>query len=178
MTNRLARWNREQENVVGFSTQQERIEWAVQRGKSWYLPFEAIDPTTGDDYFVYLKNEGPLMLEIIGITISSTVTGLAELTGVTGIAAGGQTARTPVNRRVGNSVTPKVTFETDPDITGLTSTGILQSFGLLASAGVYWAFKNGIWMPFNTAVAISWVETTGVLDGGFHLIEVPAADVL
>jgi len=46
------------------------------------------------------------------------------------------------------------------------------------NTGDYYKVDPGIWIPFNVAVAINWVPATGILDGGFHIIEVPKADIL
>ena len=144
----------------------------VEFQKAWSLPFDAIDPTAADDYFAYLKNNGAKTIVIHRISSETTVAGTLEVHGVSGTAGGGQTARTPVNKTVDSGPAPDITFETDPDITGLTDQGILEFIALdAAGEEVVRNFDEGIRVLTGRAVALLWDTSTGTLTGALHIYE-------
>lgn len=140
-------------------------------GFVWTIPFEDIDPAGADDYFLYLRNDGTPDLLVSRLTVSSTVAGRLEIHKVTGTPSGG-TDIDPVNRNLGATRLPSATTESGTDITGLTNAGIIGFTELVADT------ENDnnlgaepIVLPRNTAIALLWSETTGVLTGNLTLVQ-------
>ena len=140
--------------------------------KGWTFPFDSIDPTGADDFFAYLKNNGSYDLVVHRIVGETTVAGTLEVHGVTGTAGGTPTARTPVNKTVNGTPAPRATFSDDPDITGLTSLGMLDTIAKgVAGDDRYRDYPEGIRIKSGQAIALRWDTATGVLTGGIHAFE-------
>jgi hypothetical protein len=136
-------------------------------GVCWTLPFDAIDPTGADDYFLYVRNLPSSAIDIVvgRYTVFSTVAGTVEIQRVTGTAAGG-TDVTPVNRRVGNSNVPNITYQTGVDITGLSDSGVLEFCVIDATASeTRDVTAEPIVLPPGQAIAFLWTAATGILTG-------------
>ena len=139
--------------------------------KSWAIPFDAIDPTTSDDYFVYLKNTDAAVRVIDRMAITSTVAGYLEIQEVTGPAGGGQATLTPVSFTVGGPAPVNFTAESDPDITGLTEVGKLHFHWLIAATTAHIEFPQTIRLKQNQAIALNWTVATGILTGSLEMYE-------
>lgn len=129
------------------------------------FPFDAIDPTTTDDYFVYIGNTSTNKLIITELSISSTVAGFVAVHSVTGTAGGGGAAITVGNRFLGSTNTPTGTFVTDPDITGLTLVNVLELVYLIADTSLIIPFTGGIILPQGQAISLMWDQASGILSG-------------
>ena len=138
-----------------------------EEGFAWSMPFDAVDPTSDNDIFLYIQNtEQSLNMHIRRIHLSSTVVGMAEVIEVTGTAVGGG-AVTLVNFNTGFvAKTPTGIFETAVDITGLTDAGKYRFQQLTVADHTYeMTFHHDIILAKNGAIAINWVPATGILSG-------------
>jgi hypothetical protein len=147
-----------------------RTGWMTLReGVVWTVPFDAIDPTGADDYFLFIRNDGAEPLAITKLSVSSTVAGIVELQGVTGDPSGG-TAVAVVNRQVGNNKTPDTTIESGVNITGLTDAGVLEFIRLVANTQQDTLLQDDpIVLVQNQEVALLWTGATGILTGNVTL---------
>lgn len=142
--------------------------------KTWFLPTDSIDPTTSDDFFVYVKNNSTKVYTVYRISFETTVAGTIEVHHVTGTAGGSPTDKDPVNMTLGGGPLPDITFSDDPDITGLTSQGRVASMAMgVASVQQELELPEGIRIQPGTALALLWDETTGILSGGMYIYEEP-----
>jgi hypothetical protein len=133
--------------------------------KTFSLPFDAIDPTGADDYFLYLKNTGTKDLHVEAIAVRSTVAGTVEVHHVSGTASSGTTV-TPVNRTLGNSNSLDATIETGVNITGLTNEGTLEYIRCAVTDTNYSSeISSHIIIPPGQAMALLWDTSTGALSG-------------
>ncbi len=151
----------------------------VQKMESYSAPFFEIDPTATDDIVVYFKNKGIPTLEIYAVNIIAfTAGGVQLLQKVTGTAGGGGTTRTAVNMNLGSALdyAENLEFVTDPDITGLTEVGTLDTFGQLAGEENYHLYPSGILLPTGTAVGISVAVATTILSGNIFFNVLPEND--
>lgn len=143
------------------------MEHRNEEGFVWSLPFDAVDPTSDNDIFVYIQNTEPsLNMHIRRIVLSSTVVGFVEVLRVTGTAVGGAAA-TLVNFNQGfSSKTPTGIFETGSDITALVDGG-KYVFQQLAVANTTYTITlhHDIILDKNGAMALNWVPSTGILSG-------------
>lgn len=120
----------------------------------WSIPFEDLNPAGNDDYVIYIKNTGDLVLQIADVRIAGTAAGQVEVHAVSGTAAGG-TAITPVPKTIGSSVIPTATIESGTDITGLTNDGIMYFIQCpVADTESHLLVENKIRIPKGKAVAI------------------------
>lgn len=157
--------------MVNTAVQQETVEqYQTRQGKAWTLPFDAVDPTTSDDVFLYLKNNGDKEIVVSKIEIMSTVAGFAEVEPATGTAAGG-TAITAVNKLRAAGYPPDVSAQYAVDITGLTEGGKLNFIYL--PANTFTQVETHIRLRKNEAICINWTAATGVLTGVVHIYEEP-----
>lgn len=138
----------------------------LRDGLVWTFPFDAVDPTGADDYFLYLQNsDTEFDLVVTSIQVTSTVAGTLEVQTVTGTAAGG-TAVTLEPRNLGSTKLPDGTFQTAVDITGLADAGHLEHIELVANTMVDLDWTNRpIVIPNTFAIALLWTEATGILTG-------------
>lgn len=145
---------------------------AQKTGRVWSVPFEAVDPTGADDYFLYIKNNNnDYNLNITDIRISSTVVGLAEVHAVSGDASGG-TSITAVSRLVGSTLSPTATLEYGVDITGLSNDGILFFIDIDATGKlIHLRTTSNIILPPGNAIALLWSAGTGALTGTVSIVE-------
>jgi len=147
-----------------------RTAWMTLReGVTWTVPFDAVDPTGTDDYFLFIRNDGPTPLAITRISISTTVAGGLEVQAVTGDPSGG-TAVTVVNRQVGNNKTPDTTIESGVNITNLTDAGVIEFAELLAATQHDLSLQDEpIVLVQNQEIALLWTAATGILSGNVTL---------
>lgn len=139
--------------------------------KHFSLAFDAIDPTGADDYFIYLKNTGTKNIHVTKFRVRSTVAGSVELHRVTGTASSG-TAISPTNLYLGNSNTPTMTAETDPNFTGLTQAGIIEYVRLdTVDKDYVEEIPEHIIIPPGQALAFLWDAATGALSGNIEIYE-------
>ena len=144
----------------------------TSRRKAWFLPTDTITPTTSDDFFVYVRNNGAKPIVVYASRYESTVAGTIEIHHVTGTAGGSPTSRTPVNLTVGGGPAPDITFSDDPDITGLTDQGIVDFIALdTAGKEVEHEYPAGIRLLTGQAIALLWDTATGALTGGLSVYE-------
>ena len=151
----------------------------VQSMESYSAPFFEIDPTAVDDIVVYFKNTGVPTLEIYAVNIIAfTAGGVQLLQKVTGAQGGGGTTRTAVNMNLGSALTlaDQIELVTDPDITGLTEVGTLDTFGQLAGEENLHFYPSGILLPTGTAVGISVAVATTILSGNIFFNVLPEDD--
>ncbi|MEE9586068.1 MAG: hypothetical protein V3W09_04125 [Nitrososphaerales archaeon] len=153
----------------------EAAELIITDGLVWTIPFDVVDPTAEDDYFLYISNTGSTNLAITRIQVSSTVAGTLELQKVTGTSVGGS-AVTLVNRKLGSANVPSsATIESAVDITGLTDAGVLEFIELVADTGRNINLTDDpVIISPNTAAALLWTVATGILTGNVTLAELVA----
>ncbi len=146
------------QETMGFINQNE--------GHVWTMPFDALDPTSDNDVFGYIKNESEVVdLHVRHFDFSSTVAGILEIQRVTGIAVGG----TPVvlvneNDNFPTRV-PKGIFESGVDITALTDGGVHHFMTLVADVQKHLTVLHDIILGPGSAMALHWVPGTGILTG-------------
>ncbi len=138
-----------------------------EKGFAWSLPFDAVNPTAGDDIFAYLQNTDPsLSIHVRRIRVSSTVVGMLEVIRATGTAAGGSGVTLVNFNQAFAAKTPTGIFETGADITGLTDGGKYAFQQIVAIDTNYDIhIPHDIILGKNDAVALNWVPATGVLTG-------------
>ncbi len=144
-------------------------------GQAYSLPFFEEDPTAVDDLVVYLKNTGAAPIEVYRIVIIAfTAGGVQLIQKVTGTQGGGGAAIVPVNMDLGSAETFVGSIEAvqDPDITGLTEVGTLDTFGQLAGEENVHDYPEGIILRQDSAIAISVAVATTILSGNifFHVL--------
>lgn len=139
--------------------------------KYFSIPFDAIDPTGADDYFLYIKNTGTKNLHVTDSRIRSTVAGTVEIHAVSGTASSGTTV-TPVNRTVGSSQSLVATVESDPDFTGLSNEGVVFYQRLdTVDTDEHLRTSGHIIIPPGQAIAYLWDTSTGALSGVVSVYE-------
>lgn len=151
----------------------------VQQGQCYSAPFFELDPTAIDDLVVYFKNTGAAPLEIYRIRIVAAVAlSIQLIEKVTGTAAGGGTTRTAVNMdlRSGETKAGSIEYVTDPDITGLTVVGTLDTFGQLASAENTHEYPEGIILGQDNAIAIGVAVATSIISGQIFFMVHPEGE--
>lgn len=144
--------------------------------KSWAIPFEGIDPTGSDDYFFYLKNTGTKNLFIETIELETSVAGTVEVHEITGTNSAISDI-VPVNKHLGSTLILAATVGTGVDITGLSNVGTTQ-WARLDTVNKYYAFHvpGGLLIPPGRAIALLWDQTTGILKGTVHIMELLELD--
>jgi len=156
---------------VDAATETEDRHININHKKVWSLPFEGIDPTGADDYFLRVTNTGSTNLAVTDFRLESTVSGTVEVHSVSGSASAGTTL-TPVNRHIGASESPSATIETGVDITGLTAIGVLFWINLYtANKEEHESTSSNIVIPPGQTMALLWDTPTGVLKGMISLVE-------
>lgn len=138
--------------------------------KFWNIPFDAIDPTSNDDYFIHVRNTDTAVRVIPRINITSTVAGFVELQRVTGTSVGGGDV-VPVNATSGGSAPANLTAETAVDITGLTDAGVHHFHWLEANKTAHIFLPATIRLKQNEAFALLWTVSTGILTGTIEIYE-------
>ncbi len=136
----------------------------------WSMPFDAIDPTDADDYFLYIKYTGSGTLHIPEIKVTSTVAGFIEPQHVTGAAVSGAEV-TLVNRHLGSTKTPDGNYQTAVNITGLADAGHLEHEWLQANIQTTIGDRGHIIIPPGEAFALLWTVSTGILSGAVKFYE-------
>ena len=137
---------------------------------AWNGAFDAIDPTSSDDYFVYIQNKAKEVRSITRIAITSTVAGFLEVQAVTGAASGG--GADEVNSyTIGGADPSDFTFESGVDITNLADAGVLHFHWLEANKTAHMEFPQTIRLKTNQAIALLWTVTTGILTGTVDFYE-------
>lgn len=92
-----------------------------------WTAYVEVTPTAADDYFFYLSNDGDLRdLVITRFSVDAGTAETIEVHHVTGTPGGGPTVVTPISRNLGYSPQLNATVYQDPDITGLTSSGLVE----------------------------------------------------
>lgn len=138
--------------------------------KAWTGSFDAINPTSNDDYFVNMKNSSTAVRVISRIEITSTVAGYLEIQKVTGTSIGG--VADEVNSwTIGGPDLDSFTFESSVDITGLTDAGVLRFRWLRADITEVIDFPQTIRLLQNAQVALLWTVSTGILTGNIDFYE-------
>lgn len=176
MVNRLARILREGEVKTIFAPQEGVARYAsVQKGQSYSLPFFEIDPTAIDDIVVYLRNKGVAPIEVYKVrVVAAAAGGIQVLEKVTGTAGGGGATIVPVNMDFGSSEDYSENIEalTDPDITGLTVVGTIDTFGQISGEENTHVYESGIILRQNNAIALGVAVATTVVSGNifFHVL--------
>lgn len=162
--------NKDNKGEVNAVTLTEEHHENEDNQRSWTIAFDAVDPTSSDDYFLHIKNTDTAVRTITRITVSSTVAGILEVQKVTGTSIGG--AAEQVNSMtLGSPVPSNFTAESAVDITGLTDDGVLRFITLEANVERVVEFPQGIRMPQNEQVALLWTITTGILTGNVDIYE-------
>ena len=139
--------------------------------KHFSLTFEAIDPTTSDDYFFYFKNTGTKNIHFTKFRFKSTVIGTVEIHAVTGTASA-VTDVAPANRFIGSTNTITDSTGTSVDFTGLTSVAALIRLTLdIADKDYVDDAPSHIIVPPGQAIACLWDQTTGILAGTLDIYE-------
>lgn len=137
----------------------------------WVMPFDAVDPTDADDYFLVVKYTGTGLLVLTDVRITSTVAGFLELQKVTGTAVNGSPVGL-VNRYLGATETPEGTYEVGVNITGLVDDGHLAHQWLQADTQGQIKMDGKILIPPGQSLALLWTVSTGVLSGGVSIYEI------
>ncbi len=180
MVSRLVKYNRDnpQEDRLKtlFTPVEPYLRYAHRIfGDSYSLPFFEISPTAADDLIIYLKNTAKVMLEVFRVSIVSTVSNIVVLKKVTGPAGGGGATIVPVHKTLseGKTYGSNISALSDPDITGLTEVGTLDTYGLLASAGQTFDYPEGIRLNIDDALALGVGDATAVVSGSIHFMVHP-----
>jgi hypothetical protein len=100
-------------------------------GFVWSIPFDAIAPS-GATKFFHITYTGLYCLNVVRITISSTVAGVFRFLKVTGTPSGGSTI-TPVCMNLISTNILQALAQQAVSITGLTDAGLLLPFYLTAN---------------------------------------------
>lgn len=138
--------------------------------KTWAVPFDAINPTDVDDYFIHVRNTDTAVRVIPRIAVTSTVAGYIEIQAVSGTSIGGA-AVVPVNNTVGGSAPANLTAETAVDITGLTDGGVIHFHWLEANKTAHIEIPATVRLKQNQAMALLWTVSTGILTGTIEVYE-------
>ncbi len=138
--------------------------------KFWNIPFNAINPTSDNDYFIHVRNTDTAVRVVPRINITSTVAGFLQIQAVSGTSIGGA-AVVPVNATVGGSTPANLTAETAVDITGLSDDGVHHFHWLEADKTAHINLPATIRLKQNQAMALLWVPATGILTGTIELYE-------
>jgi hypothetical protein len=139
-------------------------------GKAWSMSFDAIDPAGADDYFVYLSNTSAEDYVITDLRLSSTVAGILEIHKVTGTPSYvSESSLDITSRNMGAAVVPGGVYNSDVDITGLTSQGILFFLALEVGKTVQLKTSSGLLLTPGTSIALRWDTGTGVLTGSVSM---------
>lgn len=150
---------------------------ALNSGRAWTIPFDAVDPTGADDYFVYIRNDSAIYnLILVALNASSTVAGTLELQTVTGTPSGGSNI-TLVAKKIGTTLAPDITAQSGVDITGLTDGGVHEFVELFTTV---WTesvrlMDRPIIIPQSQAAALLWTESTGILTGKVDVVQIPVS---
>lgn len=138
--------------------------------KAWTGAFDAIDPTSSDDYFVAMKNTATEVRAVSRLTVSSTVAGILEVQRVTGTSVGG--SGDEINSwTLGGADPVDFTFESGVDITGLVDAGVMRFVTLEANVERIVEFPQTIRLKTNQQLALLWTITTGILTGNVDFYE-------
>ncbi len=138
--------------------------------KFWSIPFDSINPTGANDYFIHVRNTDTSVRVIPRINITSTVAGYLEIQSVSGTSIGGG-AVVPVNATVGGPTPANLTTETAVDITGLSDDGVQHFHWLEADKTAHINLPATIRLKQNQAMALLWVPATGILTGTIEVYE-------
>ncbi len=138
--------------------------------KFWNIPFEGINPTGANDYFIHVRNTDTSVRVIPRVNITSTIAGYIQIQSVSGTSIGGG-AVVPVNATVGGSSPANLTAETGVDITGLTNGGVQHFHWLEADKTAHINLPATIRLKQNQAMALLWVPATGGLTGTIEIYE-------
>ena len=136
--------------------------------QTYSLPFFELDPAADDDLVVYMRNLVSDPIEIFRITVvGAAAASVILLQKVTGTAGGSPTAILAVNRDVDSAEDYSNSIESvdDPDITGLTEVGTLDTFGVVAGGEATHNYPEGIILRQNSAVALGVGTGTCILSG-------------
>lgn len=162
------------DNHLAVDAIQSTLERSINEttGRVWTIPFETIDPTGADDYFIYIKNNGSTFITVTDFRIFSTVSGIVQVRNVSGTAVGG-TDITPVGRNLGLDLVPTDTIlQSGVDITGLTNEGIIFFIPLdTADKGEHLRTSAGILISPGKSIALIWDTSTGILSGTISMHE-------
>ncbi len=135
------------------------------QGRVFSLPFDAIDPTSTDDKFMYIKNTGVTTEFVVtAIRVSSTTAGFLRVKRVTGTASA-VAAVAPVPRNLASVRTLSAIIGTSSDITGLSDDGTLMTETLSANTFLEVVVDSGIIITPGTAIALEWSPNDGILTG-------------
>jgi len=141
-------------------------------GKVWSVPFENITNAGANDYIVYVKNTGSVDLYVTDVRVSASAATQMTINGVTGTAGGSPTSITAVSRTVGSSAAPTADLYSDPDITGLTSSGTLFFIDCPVADTVYHLrTSSNIVIPKSKAIGLLVETTTITTTGVISLVE-------
>lgn len=154
-----------------FSTvlpEEHHVNQAVE--KTWAIPFDAINPTNADSYFIHVRNTDTAVRVVPRIALTSTVAGFIEIQSVSGTSVGGA-AVTPVNGTVGGPAPANLTAETGVDITGLTDDGVHHFHWLEANKTAHIGIPATLRLKQNQAMALLWTVSTGILTGIIYIYE-------
>lgn len=136
----------------------------------WMFPFDAVDPTDADDYFLVIKYGGKGVLVVTDIRITSTVAGFLEPQHVTGVPVNG-TAVGLVNRHLGATEDPDGVYEFGVNITGLVDAGHLHHLWLPVDTERHMDLDGHFFVPPGQLFALLWTVATGVLSGSVSMYE-------
>ncbi len=143
-----------------------------ETGKVWSIPFEGLNPDSGEVFVVYIQNTGDADLELVTYRVSSD-TAATQVHGhkVSGTAVGGATI-TPVSRNLGSGALPSAIIESGTDITGLTKVGTLMFMQLAVVNTTYIEDLGSTFiLPKGTAVGITVETATANITGVLTLVE-------
>ena len=134
---------------------------AVNReGGQWSLYF-TVTPTGSNDYFFYLKNDSSDTYAISDIRIMGAGADTITYEWVIGTPIyTAETAVTPVNRNGGSAKEPTITCNSDANITGLTSDGVIF-FESITTANTRYKLSTTSNILMSQGSALSFKAATG-----------------
>lgn len=151
----------------------ERVQTAIKRGEAWFMPFDAIDPTTSDDQFVHIRNNDKQAFEIFEISVQSTVAGMLEPAVLTGSSTTPTDVKANMTNLSGKESLPVGLFETGVD---LNMTLAKKQTHIYLAANTPRVIETAIRIPRGTDWGLNWDTATGILTGHIGLMLVAPSD--
>lgn len=131
----------------------------------YYSAYFQVTPAGVNDYFYYLRNDGIEDITVTDFRMSSDAINRLLIHRVSGapVFAGSNTSKL-TSRNLGSSKEPIVTSRDDPNITGLTSDGVLFFEDMSAINTLFdLRLSSTIIIPQGQAIAIQAVDAVGAI---------------
>jgi len=139
-----------------YSTQVPEDRYLNNNGNVFSLPFSVV-PSSGGNYFFYLKNTGVDQLNVTDVRIWSNSASIISMRSVTGTPTFSSASDiVPVNRNLGSPRTITATIKQDTGITNLTNGGeIFPQSCNVPKEMEHLRTTSNIIIPQNSSIAFS-----------------------